>query len=337
MPTPRSSWRAQSSPIRPATSSAPSTPISCAGHRTDRGDALSNLGRLAIRLGQFDDAIAQYNHALKNDPTNTSIRLNLALAYYKSARPQLAVPKSETGSSRQVLTRRRVSRTRRVLPATGAGRGSHIPAAAAREMFATDAAYAYLLGTALLQHQRPRRKPGSMSIAYRRRRIGGSGRLLLGWHISDSWTIAPPSPSSTVDRTQRAAADRALPLRTRAPGPGHQESAERGISPRAELNVNDFEANLQMGHVRGTQQRFDEASTYLEPAVTIPARRSQRTQAAREPRRLQTGKTDEASPCWKRSSRKRRRLIEAHVQLATGYARQKRTEEAQRERESSIA
>ena len=35
----------------------------------DRGDALSNLGAAYVRLGQFDDAIAQYNHALKNDPT----------------------------------------------------------------------------------------------------------------------------------------------------------------------------------------------------------------------------------------------------------------------------
>jgi tetratricopeptide (TPR) repeat protein len=58
----------------------------------DRVDALSNLGAAYVRLGQFDDAIAQYEAALKADGLNQTVRLNLALAYYKSARPQLAIP-----------------------------------------------------------------------------------------------------------------------------------------------------------------------------------------------------------------------------------------------------
>src|ERR1700752_1619957 len=53
----------------------------------ERADALSNLGAAYVRLGQFDDAIQQYSAGLKVDPTSTAIRLNLALAYYKSARP----------------------------------------------------------------------------------------------------------------------------------------------------------------------------------------------------------------------------------------------------------
>jgi hypothetical protein len=32
-------------------------------------------------LGQFDDGIAEYNAALKIEPANTTIRMNLALAY----------------------------------------------------------------------------------------------------------------------------------------------------------------------------------------------------------------------------------------------------------------
>ena len=54
----------------------------------DRADALSNLGAAYVRLGQYDDAIKQYQAALKADPVNSAFRLNLALAYYKSARPQ---------------------------------------------------------------------------------------------------------------------------------------------------------------------------------------------------------------------------------------------------------
>ena len=58
----------------------------------DRADALSNLGAAYVRLGQYDDAIKQYQAALKSDGLNANIRLNLALAYYKSARPQQAIP-----------------------------------------------------------------------------------------------------------------------------------------------------------------------------------------------------------------------------------------------------
>src|SRR5215210_4820174 len=46
----------------------------------DRSDALSNLGAAYVRLGQFDDAVAQYLAALKSDPANGTVRLNLALA-----------------------------------------------------------------------------------------------------------------------------------------------------------------------------------------------------------------------------------------------------------------
>src|SRR5207247_8751860 len=58
----------------------------------DRADALSNLGAAYVRLGQYDDGIKQYQAALNADPTSNAIRLNLGLAYYKSARPNQAIP-----------------------------------------------------------------------------------------------------------------------------------------------------------------------------------------------------------------------------------------------------
>ena len=71
----------------------------------DRADALSNLGAAYVRLGQFDDAIAQYEAALKVDPSNNAVRLNLALAYYKSARPQRRPSRSSSASSRPIPRR----------------------------------------------------------------------------------------------------------------------------------------------------------------------------------------------------------------------------------------
>src|SRR5437660_123425 len=53
----------------------------------DRADAHSDLGAAYAKLGQFDDAVKEYDAALRADPESTQIRMNLALAYYKSARP----------------------------------------------------------------------------------------------------------------------------------------------------------------------------------------------------------------------------------------------------------
>ena len=45
-----------------------------------RTDAMSNLGAAYVRLGQYDDAIKQYEAALQTDALNNAVRLNLALA-----------------------------------------------------------------------------------------------------------------------------------------------------------------------------------------------------------------------------------------------------------------
>ena len=50
----------------------------------NRVDALSNLGVIFARLGQYGEAIKRYSQALAVDARQPDIRLNLALAYYKT-------------------------------------------------------------------------------------------------------------------------------------------------------------------------------------------------------------------------------------------------------------
>lgn len=298
----------------------------------DRGDALSNLGAAYVRLGQFDDAIAQYNRALKNDPTNTSIRLNLALAYYKSARPQLAVPELR----RIVASSPDAKNAYLVLAECYLQMGQDAEVISLlkprEQMFATDAAYAYLLGTALLHTNDL--VEGQKYVD----RVFGAGesaeaRLLLGMAYlgQQDYRSAKAELEQSIKLNERLPTVHSLYGRALL-ALGDQESAEREFRRELELNVNDFEANLQMGHVRRVQQRFEEASTYLERAVTIrPGDLSGRKLLASL--RLQTGKTDEAVVMLEAIVKEAPELIEAHVQLATGYARQKRNEDAQRERE----
>src|SRR6266851_673203 len=52
--------------------------------RPDSPIALSNLGAAYARVGRYEDAITQYGRALKQQPGNTPVELNMALAYYKT-------------------------------------------------------------------------------------------------------------------------------------------------------------------------------------------------------------------------------------------------------------
>jgi tetratricopeptide (TPR) repeat protein len=112
---------------------------------------------------------------------------------------------------------------------------------------------------------------------------------------------------------------------------GEQEAAERAFHRELDTNVNDFEANLQLGNIRKNAQKFDDASVYLERATTIrPNDLTARKLLASL--RLQTGRNAEAVQILQDIVKDAPDLVEAHVQLATAYNRLKRPEDAQREK-----
>ena len=64
-------------PSSPGATSSSSSPRNLAG--------LSNLAVVLARLGRFEEAIEEYERALKIEPKNATVRLNLAIARYKAA------------------------------------------------------------------------------------------------------------------------------------------------------------------------------------------------------------------------------------------------------------
>jgi tetratricopeptide (TPR) repeat protein len=298
----------------------------------NRADAMSNLGAAYVRLGQYDDAIVQYEAALKIEPNSTPIRMNLALAYYKSARPQLAIP-----ALRRVVAAEPDARNAYLILAecylqTGEDQEVIALLKPREQMFEKDLSYAYLLGTALLH---------TNDLVEGQRyvdRIFGAGdsaegRLLLGM----AYLGQRDYPSAKTELERAAKLNPRLPTVHSLYGRallalGDQEGSERELRRELEFNVNDFEANLQLGHLRRNAQKFDEASVYLERAMTIrPGDLSARKLMASL--KLQTGKTEEAVTLLEAIVKEAPDLIEAHVQLATAYNRLKRPEDAQRERE----
>jgi len=297
----------------------------------DRADALSNLGAAYVRLGQYDDGIRQYEAALKAEPANSTFRMNLALAYYKSARPNEAV----LHLKRVVASAPDMKAAYLVLAdcymQIGQDREVVALLTPRESMFSGDLAFAYVLGMALLRTGAE--TAGQTYVD----RVFGAGEsaeahLLMGVaHLGQH-----DYPAAKIEL------ERAVQLNPKVPTAhslygrallalGEQGQAERAFYKELDVNVNDFEANLQLGNMRKSAQRFSDAAMYLERANTIrPTDLTARKLLASL--RLQTGKVEEAVSLLQALVKDAPDVVEVHVQLATAYNRLGRKDDAERER-----
>lgn len=297
----------------------------------NRADALSNLGAAYVQLGQYDDAVAQYQAALKIEPMNSAVMLNLGLAYYKSGRADEAIPQ-----------------LKRVVAADPEARGAYLVLADCylqtgqdqdvvsllqpREaMFATDLAYAYVLGTALLHLNRV--DQGQQYI----------DRIFVAGESAEAHLLMGIAYLNQQDfRGAQTELLQAIKLNARLPTAhalygrallalGDQEAAEREFRKELDINGNDFQSNVQLGNLRIRAQRFADATAYIERAVSM---RPQDLTARRllANLRLQTGRVEEAVALLESIVKEAPDLVDVHVQLATGYNRLKRKQDADRER-----
>ena len=297
----------------------------------NRVDALSNLGAAYVHLGQFEDAIAQYKTALAIDGANATVRMNLALAYYKSARPNEAV-----GPLKAVVASAPETKNAYLILAdcylqTGRPQEAVALLKPREAMFDGDLAFAYVLGTALLQTNDEKQGQVYIDQIFK---AGDSAEahLLMGVAYLNHFQYA----------SAKSELERALQLNPRLPtansahgrallGSGDQPAAERAFRQELSVNINDFEANLMLGSIRRTNQDFDDALIYLNRALAIhPGDLSARKLVASI--KLQIGAVDEAATMLEAIVKDAPDNVEAHVQLATAYNRLKRKDDAARER-----
>jgi tetratricopeptide (TPR) repeat protein len=297
----------------------------------ERADALSNLGAAYAKLGQFDDAVKQYDLALKSDPENMQIRMNLALAYYKSARPNEAIPQLKRVLSSDPQARPAYLILADCYLQTGQNQDVVSLLQPRESMFGDDLAYAFILGTALIQSGEADK--GETYVA----KVFGAGEsgeshLLMGM----AQLAKQDYPSAKQELERAVQLNPQLPTAHSLYGRallalGEQQPAEHAFQQELAININDFEANLQLGNLRKGVQRFDEASAYLERAIAIrPKDLTARKLLASL--RLQTGKVDEAATMLEAIVKEAPDLVDAHVQLATAYNRLKRPDDAAREK-----
>jgi Tfp pilus assembly protein PilF len=198
-------------------------------------------------------------------------------------------------------------------------------------MFGDDLAYAYLLGTALFQTGNTTDGQRYVDRVFS---AGDSaeGHLLMGMAYLGQQDY----------RSAQTELEKAVQMKPDLPtvhamygksllGMGEPAPAEKEFRTELTHNINDFESNLQLGNMRKSTQKFDEAEAYLERAVSIrPKDVTARKLLASL--RLQTGKTEDALKMLEGLEKDAPDLVEIHVQLATAYNRLQRPEDAERER-----
>ena len=293
--------------------------------------AQTDLGVAYVRLGQYDQAIKQYEAALKTEPLNNAVRLNLALAYYKSARPNEAIPQLKRVVSSDPDAKNAYLILADCYLQMGQDRDVVSLLKPREQLFGSDLAFAYLLGTALL------RMDDVVAGQEYVNRVFGAGEsaeahLLLGTaHFGQhDYRAAKTELEAALKLNPRLPTANAIYGRTLMLL-GEPDASERAYRRELEFNPNDFEANLQLGNLRKSAQRFAEAGAYLERATQIrPTDLAARRLLGSL--RLQTGQNEEAIALLESVAKEAPDAVEVHVQLATAYNRLKRKEDADREK-----
>lgn len=291
----------------------------------------SNLGAALAAAGRYTEAIAEYQRSLKLKP-NPQVRLNLALAYYKTGNLSLAAETlkkvhSETPTNAQVTT---------VLADCYLRLGQNKDVIALltplQQTDPDNRAITYLLGTALVRDGQPEKGQVIIDKILKNGETA-EARLLMGttkYMVSDF--------SGALGDFQKA-----VELNPDLPdvysyyglallSTGDQAGARKAFEKELKFDPNNFDSNLRMGVLLHQDENNDEALKYFQHALQIrPGDPGVRYQiGAME---LSEGKLDKAQHDLESLTKDAPTFIEAHVSLATVYFREKKKLEGDRERQ----
>jgi tetratricopeptide (TPR) repeat protein len=293
--------------------------------------ARSNLGAALSKSGQYEDAIVEYRLALDLEPRNLSVRVNLALAFYKTAQISAAAEELAKAVKQQPSNRQAVFLLADCDLRLGENKKVIELLTPLEKESPNDKALIYLLGTALIRDNQPAR---GQLLVDRILREGDSAeaRLLLGTTKMNAQEFA----EALVDLKKASELDPQLPdvfsyygmalLST-----GDVTAAATAFRKELESNPNDFVSNLQLGALLKQDQRYDEAKTLFDRALSVrPGDPGVRYQTATLD--LVNGNIEQACATLEQLIKESPHFVEAHVSLATVYYRLKRKADGDRER-----
>jgi len=297
----------------------------------DRADVRSNLGAAYARLGRHEEAIAQYRLALAGGSEDLAIRFNLGLALFKAAR----FPEAAEELAR-VVEKQPENKGALLLLAEcylqQANSAKVVELLAPHEAaYGEDRAYAFLLGSALVQENDLKR--GQIFID-RVLRGGDSAEahLLMG-----AAHLRARDLQAARDELRRAAElNPSLPTVHSLLGKalqlmGDGQGAEAAFRGELEINPNDFDANLNLGILKRDEGAFDEALAYLTRAARLRADDLTVLHALGS-LYVSSGAYQKACDTLEPLVKRAPEFQQGHVLLAMTYARLGRTQDAERER-----
>jgi tetratricopeptide (TPR) repeat protein len=295
----------------------------------DVAQVRSNLGAALASAGRYEEAIAEYEHALRLSSL-PQIRLNLALAYYKANKLPLAVENFEKvradmpNDLRVVMLladcNLRLDENKRVIELLDPLEPTH----------KDDLAFIYLLGTALVRDGQVER--GQVMISkILENGDSAEARLLIG----TTKLLAHDAPGAVEDLQKAVELNPNLisahayygrALRETA----NPEEAKKAFRAELSINPNDFYSNLHLGVILKEEQQYEEALPYLKHALEV---------RPGDPGVLyQIAALHLAARNYPEAQRELEALVkdspefrEAHVALATLYYRLRRKEDGDRE------
>jgi tetratricopeptide (TPR) repeat protein len=293
----------------------------------DLAPVRSNLGAALAGSGRYTEAIEEYNRALSKE-ANPRVRLNLALAYYKTLQLQkaadtLVMVHGEEPANQQVVTLLADCYLR-------LGRNSDVITLLS-PVAQPDLGIRYMLGTALIRDGRveqgqvvidPILKNGDSAEA---RLLMGTTKLMvndLNGAVSDLRKAVELNPNLPDVYSYYGSAL----LST-----GDPASARQAFEKELALDPNSFEANLRMGVLLRQDEDSANALKYFDHALLVrPGDIGVRYQIAAT--ELGVGQVENARKELEAILKEAPNFTEAHVTLATAYYREKRKADGDRER-----
>jgi len=296
-------------------------------------EARVNLGAALARTGQFDAAIAEYRAALPLMQDKTGVQFNIALAYYK---------KGDWKDAREQFTPLAQARPKDVriailLGDTDLRLGES--AAAVDLLTPLEAAnsqnpdFDFVFASALIGAGR---KHDGIERAEKAAQIGNG---------ADAYALAGATLLQ-INEYERARKylDAALRIEPKLPAAiysldgvardktGEPQLAEPVFREALARDPNDFEANLYLGAILYKRRQMDEATPYLEKALSLNPKSSM---ARYENAMLKStsGHLDEAAQELEKLVKDDPDWLEPHVELASLYYKLKRPADGARERQ----
>jgi tetratricopeptide (TPR) repeat protein len=296
----------------------------------DAAEVRSNLGAALAASNKYARAIEEYKLALLKKP-DPQVRLNLALAYYKTTNYRDAAKELET-----VHTADPGNRQATILLAdcdlrTGDNKKTIALLDPLHDASPDDVAVDYILGTALARDGQ---------VDYAQRVIAP---LLTGADSAEKHLLmgttkfaAHDFPGALKDLREAAVMNPDLPqvnsyYAQALFSNGQMEESKAIFEKELARDPDDFESNLHVGMMLRSDGKFSPALEHLNRALAVrPGNLAVRYQIALV--KMAQGQEEPAQTELEQIVKEAPNFTEGHVSLATIYFREKRKEDGNRER-----